>query len=130
MGATFAQSGGVLIAGGFIISPLTYAFVGFLFAAQTTANYRKLKNGSISNQEFKKRLKYNGIGAGAGILGMTGGGAIGFMIGTAIFPGVGTAIGAIAGSLAGGLMGQKVAKKTLDKFDNKVVEMNQKHVQN
>lgn len=115
-------SGGAGVAGGFLFSPVCFGFAAILLAAQTTVDYKKVKAGRMDKKEFKRRLKLNGVGAGGGILGASAGGATGFLIGSAIFPGIGSAVGAFAGALVGGVGGNKLARKTIEKMDKKVLE--------
>lgn len=110
------------IAGGMLLNPVTYGFSAILFAAQTTADWRKVKKGSMTKQEFKKRMKSNGVGMGGGILGASGGAATGFLVGSLICPGIGSAIGTFGGAICGGLLGQKLAKNALNKIDAKIEE--------
>ena len=86
-------------------SPVAWAFAGLLFAAQTTCDHRKVKQGKMTSDEFDQRLKKNAVGAGCGILGSSGGAATGFLIGSAIMPGIGTAIGTFTGAVLGGIIG-------------------------
>lgn len=99
-----AVQSSAIVAGGFMISPLTYGFAAILFAAQTTTDWRKVKKGLMTKKEFKKRMKINGAGFGGGILGASGGAFSGFVIGSLICPGIGSVIGAFGGAVAGGVI--------------------------
>ena len=99
------------------MSPVCFGFVAILLAAQTTVDYKKVKAGKMDKKEFKRRLKLNGAGAGAGILGASAGGATGFLIGSAIFPVVGSAVGAFAGAMIGGISGNKLGRRAIEKMD-------------
>lgn len=116
-----ASNASLGIAGGMMVSPITYGFAAILLAAQTATDYHKVKKGQMTKKEFKKRLKYNGVGAGAGILGASAGAATGFLIGSAILPGIGTGIGVLTGAIFGGVMGQKLSHKALKKMDDKIL---------
>lgn len=58
----------------------------------------------MTKKEFRKRMKKNGIGLGAGIIAASGGAATGFIIGTAICPGLGSAIGTFTGAAVCGIL--------------------------
>jgi hypothetical protein len=74
----------------------------------------------MTRKEFRKRMKKNGIGLGAGIIAASGGAAAGFMVGTAICPGLGSAIGTFTGAAICGLLAQVLSRKALDKIDNAI----------
>ena len=48
-----------MMAGSYLISATTYAFCGFVLAAQTATDYHKMKKGKLTKAEFKQRLKEN-----------------------------------------------------------------------
>lgn len=100
-----------------LMSPICFGFAAILLAAKTTVDYKKVKAGKMDKKEFRRRLKLNGVGTGAGILGASAGGATGFLIGSAIFPGIGSAVGAFAGAMIGGIGGNKLGRKAIDKID-------------
>ena len=108
------------MAGSMIVSPVCYGFAAVLFLAQTGTDYQKLKKGKISSAEFKKRAKYNGVGAIVGIAGASGGAITGFAIGSTICPGIGSGIGTFAGAIVGGILGKKISDKTLTKIDSMI----------
>jgi len=49
--------GGLAIAGSAILGPVAWTFVGLVYVAETGINYRRMKRGEISKDEFKKRVK-------------------------------------------------------------------------
>ena len=75
----------------------------------------------MTRAEFRKRAKYNGIGALGGIAGASGGAATGFLIGSAICPGIGSGIGTFVGAIAGGIAGKKASEKIRQQLGDKVV---------
>jgi len=48
---------GLAIAGSAIIGPVAWTFVGVVYIAETSINYRRMKRGEISKDEFKKRVR-------------------------------------------------------------------------
>ena len=85
--------------------------MAFVYTAQTGLNYRKLSKGSITKEEFWKRMRLNSVKAIGSMAGGTGGATAGFALGTVIFPGVGSIIGAVIGGVAGGYTGEKITTK-------------------
>ena len=51
------MGGGLAIAGGALLGPLAWTFVGVVFIAETGINYRRFKRGEISKKELKTRIK-------------------------------------------------------------------------
>ncbi len=54
---TSGAGNAIAIAGGAIIGPLAWSFVGLVYIAETGINYRRYKRGDISKSEFKTRMK-------------------------------------------------------------------------
>lgn len=115
--ASAAVNNSLSVASGMMFNPITYGFSAIILAAETACDWRKVKNGKMTKIEFRKRLKQNGVGVGGGIIGASGGMALGFWVGTAILPGIGSFIGTFGGAIAGGLMGRKLAIKSIQKVD-------------
>ena len=111
------------IAGGAIIGPIAWTFVGVVFIAEAGINYRRMKKGFISREEFKLRMKQNAVGTVGGLACASAGGAIGFLIGSAIAPGVGSAIGVFVGCIAGGISGKRLSEKILARIEHKIEQI-------
>jgi len=89
-----------LQAGGSIIGPLAWSMMGVLYIAETTFNYRELRRGNITKEEFKKRQIIGALAKVSSILGTSIGSAAGFLVGSAIVPGIGSIVGVIVGGIA------------------------------
>ena len=48
---------GVALAGSAILGPVAWTFVGVVYVAETGINYRRMKRGEITKEEFKKRVR-------------------------------------------------------------------------
>jgi hypothetical protein len=48
-----AKEASLKIAGGTIFSPVAWSFAGLVYLAQTGCNYRKMKAGTMTKEEFK-----------------------------------------------------------------------------
>ena len=97
--------------GNTVTATLPWLTAGIVMTAKTGIDYRKLKRGEISQEQFNKNAKENGVRGVGAVIGGTGGMAAGFAIGSAIFPGIGSIIGAIAGGLGGSYAGEEYAHK-------------------
>jgi outer membrane lipoprotein SlyB len=97
-----------------------YMFQSVVFVAKTGIDYRKMKKGEISKDQFKRDTKIGFVAVGGGVAGATGGAAAGFAIGTAMFPGVGSAIGGFIGSIVGGVAGNVVSTKIYEEVEDKL----------
>ena len=119
--AAMLGSGNALaLAGGAIIGPIAWSFVGVVFIAEAGINYRRMKRGYISKKEFKLRMKQNAVGTVGGLACASAGGALGFIIGSSIAPGVGSVIGVFVGCIAGGISGKRISEKILARIENKI----------
>jgi type III secretory pathway component EscV len=78
--------------------------MGVIYIAETTYNYRELRRGNISNDEFKKRQVIGAVAKVSSILGTSIGGACGFLVGSAIMPGIGSVIGVVLGGITASLV--------------------------
>jgi outer membrane lipoprotein SlyB len=122
--AALVGSGNAMaIAGGAIIGPIAWTFVGVVFIAEAGINYRRMKKGFITRQEFKTRMKQNAVGTVGGLASASAGGALGFLIGSAIVPGVGSAIGCFVGCIAGGITGKRLSEKILHRIEHKIEQI-------
>jgi surface antigen len=108
------------LAGGAIIGPIAWGFVGVIFIAETGINFRQLKKGKISKKEFNDRLKQGAVGTVGGLACASAGGAVGFLIGSSIFPVVGSVIGVFVGCIAGGITGKRLSLKVLTRIEDKI----------
>jgi hypothetical protein len=111
---------GLANAGSAVSSTVPWLFASVVYTAQTGYNYRKYKRGEITKKDFQRSAKIGAVGVGAGILGASGGGAVGFLLGTLILPGIGSGIGTIVGSIAGGISGKKLSTKVYEKIEEKI----------
>lgn len=48
---------GIAMAGSAIIGPVAWTFVGLVYVAETGINYRRMKRGEITKEEFENRVK-------------------------------------------------------------------------
>jgi len=99
-GATAALSGGAKA--GFSATA-GIAFSGLILTAKTGLDYRKMKNGDITEKEMKKRVKLRSVKAAGGVLGGASGVTAGFVLGSIMIPI--PVLGGIIGALAGGFGG-------------------------
>ena len=118
MSASGAQ--GIAIAGGAIMGPIAWSFVGIVYIAETSINYRRYKKGDISKTEFIARAKTGAVGTIGGLAGASAGAALGFLAGSACFPVVGSIVGVLAGGIIGGLCGRKLSVKLFVSIENKI----------
>jgi len=123
-GLVLTSSGatGISIAGGAIIGPVAWSFVGIVYIAETSINYRRYKKGDISKTEFIARAKTGAVGTIGGLAGASAGAALGFLAGSAIFPVVGSIVGVLIGGVAGGLVGRKLSVKLFVSIENKIAK--------
>ena len=112
--------GGLAIAGSAILGPVAWTFVGLVYVAETGINYRRMKRGEISKDEFKKRVKQGAVGTVGGLAAASAGAALGFVIGSALFPVVGSIVGVLLGGVIGGVTGKKISVKLLTKIEKKL----------
>ena len=98
------------VAGGAFLGPIAWTFVGILYLTETIINYRKMKRGEITKQEFKNLTINGAVGTVGGLLGASLGAAGGFTVGSLVFPIVGSIAGTIIGGIAGGLTGKKLSQ--------------------
>jgi hypothetical protein len=103
-----------------LTSGTSWLFAGIVYTAETGVNYKKLKRGQISKDEFWKRTKVRAAGTFGGIAGGTGGTVAGFTMGTMIFPGVGSVVGAVMGGFAGGVAGDLFVAKFYGTMDERL----------
>ena len=97
--------------GNSVTATLPWLTAGIVLTAKTGIDYRKMKNGEITEEQFKKNAKENGVRGVGAVIGGTGGMAAGFAIGSAILPGIGSLVGAIVGGLGGSYAGEEYAYK-------------------
>jgi len=121
-GLAFASGGAtsISIAGGAIIGPVAWSFVGIVYIAETSINYRRYKKGHISKTEFIARAKTGAVGTIGGLAGASAGALVGFLAGSAIFPVVGSIVGVLIGGVAGGLAGKKLSVKLFVSIERKI----------
>lgn len=112
-----AKEASLKIAGGTIFSPVAWSFAGLVYLAQTGCNYRKMKAGKMSEEEFKKVSENGAAGVVGGLAGASGGAAVGFLIGSAVCPGIGSIIGTMTGAVIGGMEGKKYSIELLEKIE-------------
>lgn len=113
------------LAGGAIIGPIAWTYVGLVFIAETGINYRRYKRGDISKSEFKERLKQNAVGTVGGLACASAGALLGFLAGSAVFPVVGSIVGVFLGGVIGGLTGKRLSIKILNKIETKIANIKQ-----
>ncbi len=118
--AAGGMGGGLAIAGGAILGPLAWTFVGVVFIAETGINYRRYKRGEISKKELKTRIKQGAVGTIGGLACASAGAALGFVIGSAAFPVVGSIVGVVLGGVVGGLVGKRLSLRMLIKIEEKI----------
>lgn len=123
-GLIYAAGGasGISIAGGAIMGPIAWSFVGIVYIAETSINYRRYKRGDISKTEFIARAKTGAVGTIGGLAGATAGAALGFLAGSAVFPVVGSIVGVLVGGVVGGLAGRKMSVKLFVGIENKIAK--------
>lgn len=110
----------IAIAGGAIIGPIAWSFVGIVYIAETSINYRRYKKGDISKTEFIARAKTGAVGTIGALAGASGGAALGFLAGSACFPVVGSIVGILIGGVVGGLVGRRMSIKLFVSIENKI----------
>jgi len=108
------------MAGGAIIGPIAWSFVGIVYLAETGINYRRYKRGDISKSEFKSRMKTGAVGTVGGLACASAGALLGFVIGSALFPVVGSVVGVLLGGVVGGMTGKRLSIKVLNKIEDKI----------
>lgn len=108
------------LAGGAIIGPIAWTYVGLVFVAETGINYRRYKRGDITKAEFKDRLKQNAVGTVGGLACASAGALLGFLAGSAVFPVVGSIVGVFLGGVVGGIAGKRLSIKVLNKIETKI----------
>ena len=117
---------GIAIAGSAIIGPVAWTFVGLVYVAETGINYRRMKRGEITKEEFKKRVKQGAVGTVGGLACASAGAALGFVIGSALFPVVGSVVGVLLGGVLGGIAGKKLSVRLLTKIEKKLQNIKKK----
>lgn len=97
--------------------PMRFFIVGVVFSAQTGLDYRRLKKGTITKAEFKKRLRRGAFVSTGNLAGGTSGMVGGFVIGQMLIPlpVLGGIIGTIVGGVIGGIAGTKTAIKLYER---------------
>ena len=90
---------------------LPWLTAGIVLTAKTGIDYRKMKNGEITQEEFRRNAKQNGVRGVGAVIGGTGGMTAGFALGSVIMPGLGSLVGAIVGGLSGSYAGEEAAFK-------------------
>lgn len=110
----------IALAGGAIMGPIAWSFVGIVYLAETGINYRRYRRGDISKDEFKKRMKQGAVGTVGGLACGSAGALLGFLIGSAIFPVVGSIAGILAGGVVGGLAGKRLSIKIFTKIEERM----------
>lgn len=114
---------GLAIAGSAIIGPVAWTFVGVVYIAETSINYRRMKRGEITKDEFKKRVRQGAVGTVGGLACASAGAALGFLIGSACFPVIGSVVGVLIGGVAGGLAGKSLSVRMLAKIEKKLEKL-------
>ena len=96
---------GILFALTGLTSSGQWATVGFVTAAKCGVDYRKMKKGELTKEQFGiNAKKYTMMGAGS-VIGSITGMAGGFAVGSLVFPGIGSIVGAVVGAIGGGIAG-------------------------
>ena len=108
------------LAGSAVLGPVAWTFVGLVYVAETGINYRRMKRGEITKEEFKKRVKQGAVGTVGGLACASAGAALGFVIGSALFPVVGSIVGVLLGGVLGGVAGKKLSLRLLTKIEKKL----------
>lgn len=103
------------------MTPVAYALAGLIYVAETGWNYRKLKKGLITKEEFKRRAMYGAIGKVSALIGTSIGAAAGFCLGTVVLPGVGSIIGTVIGGVAGSLSIRALTIRMIEKVEDRIV---------
>lgn len=111
---------GLALAGSAVLGPVAWTFVGLVYVAETGINYRRMKRGEITKEEFKKRVKQGAVGTVGGLACASAGAALGFVIGSALFPVVGSIVGVLLGGVLGGIAGKKLSVRLLTKIEKKL----------
>lgn len=86
-------------------SEVSWIFAGIVLTAKVGLDYRRLKKGEITSEQFTYMTQKNGVGLAGSIIGGAGGMAAGFAVGSLVFPGVGSVIGALIGGYSGSWAG-------------------------
>ena len=94
------------------MAPIVWTVMGVIYIAETGFNYRELKLGKITKEEFKKRQVIGAVAKVSSVLGTSVGGVCGFLVGSAILPGVGSIIGVILGGIAGSLVIRAITQRS------------------
>lgn len=106
-----------------LTSTVQWATAGFVTAAKCGLDYRKMKKGELTKEQFDINVKkYTMMGAGS-VIGSITGMAAGFAAGSLIFPGIGSIVGAVAGAIGGGIAGQKLSLKAFASIEEQIAEM-------
>jgi hypothetical protein len=120
---TSGAGGAMAIAGGAIMGPIAWSFVGIIYIAETGINYRRYKRGDISKDEFKTRMKQGAVGTVGGLACASAGALLGFVIGSTLFPVVGSIVGVLLGGVVGGLAGKRLSIRMLMKIEAKIAKI-------
>lgn len=120
---TSGAGNAIAIAGGAIIGPLAWSFVGLVYIAETGINYRRYKRGDITKDEFKTRMKTGAVGTVGGLACASAGALLGFVVGSALFPVVGSIVGVLLGGVVGGLAGKRLSVRMLMKIEAKIAKI-------
>jgi len=100
-----------------LTSPTTWAIAGGKFVIVVTREAMRLRDGSISAEQFRVRAGGH-LGSSAGIiLGAATGAACG-----SIVPGIGNIAGAFAGGVIGAMAGEEAGRMTASLLEPKIVK--------
>ena len=103
--------------GNTVTATLPWLTAGIVLTAKTGIDYRKMKRGELTQEQFNKNAKENGVRGVGAVIGGTGGMAAGFAIGSVFFPGIGSLVGAIVGGLGGSYAGEEYAYKAQEAIE-------------
>ena len=91
---------------------------GVFLSYNLLQDYKKKKNGEISQEEFGERAQRYSVGAAFSLTGSTAGA----VIGTAFLPRVGTFVGSIVGGIIGGVAGGSVSGSFSMTYNKRAIE--------